>query len=68
MTDFAHIGNENVAGCEQICSQDPDCSCFIHTNRPDPSGGFASCKTLNHSVMNLPTTARGYSAWVKSTS
>ena len=40
-------------------------SCFIHTNRPDPASGFAACKTVNHTVTKLASTARGYSAYVK---
>jgi hypothetical protein len=65
MTDFAHTGSENLSACEHVCAMDPHCSCFIHTDRPDPGAGFEACKTLNHSITSLPTTARGYSAWVK---
>ena len=68
MTDFAHEGSESVEACGRLCLADAHCTCFIHTDRPDPAGGFAACKTVNHSVVGLEATARGYSAYVRSAS
>ena len=65
MADYSHVGNEDLQACEGVCTADPHCTCFIHTNRPDPSGGFAACKTVNKTVTSVQATARGYSAWVK---
>ena len=36
MTDYAHVGSETLSACEAICIADSHCSCFIHTDRPDP--------------------------------
>ena len=55
-----------MEACGRLCLADAHCTCFIHTDRPDPAGGFAACKTVNHSVVGLEATARGYSAYVRS--
>lgn len=64
MTDYAHVGSEGLKECEAICTGDAQCSCFVHTDRPDPPD-YSACKTVNHSVVALLPTARGYSAYVK---
>ena len=65
MTDYAHSGTEDIKACAALCTASKSCTCFIHTDRPDPGGGFAACKTVNHTVTKLASTARGYSAYVK---
>lgn len=63
--EFVYSGSEDLQACEDKCSSDPTCTCFIHTNRPNPPF-FAACKLLAVPVTSLNATERGYSAYVKS--
>lgn len=63
MSDFSHVGSEDVAACKAICDRDSKCTCFIHTG--EPSTGFEPCKTVSKKVTGTYKTARGYNAYVR---
>ena len=61
--DFSYSGSEGLKECEAKCAADLKCTCFIHTNEPNPPL-FAACKMLTMPVASLIGTERGYSAYV----
>jgi hypothetical protein len=62
--DFGYSGADSLTACAQRCEVDASCTCFIHTDTPNPPS-FAACKTAHWKVAGLTATHRGYSAYIR---
>ena len=59
-----YSGSDDLAACARRCEADAGCTCFIHTDNPNPRL-FGACKTASWKVAGLTPTERGYSAYVR---